>query len=405
LGSAKLIENPETNKINSNVHNLDIVVHASLGLASGSSAAFFAVLATRLGASPWLLALISSSPYLTNLLAPFWIREAKRFGTHYLIFSSLLIASIVLLALSFARSALSFSLLVLFYYIFYGISEPMYVALAEIIYPEHTGKYLGKVQSIFNAVHGISNIVGGWLLHVWGIFITLSIAALSTVVGAFSYLPFPNLKSTDSEENATPWKIFREDELVRKFTLVFMVAGTGMVMMLPAMPLIEVNRIKLSNLQIGFLLGTNSIALILFTRLWGSINESPRYLSTTFRLGMLAITLMAILYAVSKSFYILLIANFLCGIGGSAISVGWQLFAINISDYNTGDLAALHLLTCGIRGLFAPAFGAFLIAIKNPALAMWVSGILVLAGSFLLPSNKEVLVKAGYNDDYEDNKA
>jgi hypothetical protein len=48
--------------MNSHAGIFDSIIHASLGLAAGLSAAFFAVLATRLGASPWLLALIASAP-------------------------------------------------------------------------------------------------------------------------------------------------------------------------------------------------------------------------------------------------------------------------------------------------------------------------------------------------------
>jgi hypothetical protein len=47
--------------VNSHTGTFDTIIRASLGLAANLSAAFFAVLATRLGTSPWLLALITSS--------------------------------------------------------------------------------------------------------------------------------------------------------------------------------------------------------------------------------------------------------------------------------------------------------------------------------------------------------
>ena len=74
----------------------DTIIHISLGLTAGLSAAFFAVLATRLGASAWLLALIASAPYLANLLAPFWVTQARRWGTRGLMVGSLGAASVVL---------------------------------------------------------------------------------------------------------------------------------------------------------------------------------------------------------------------------------------------------------------------------------------------------------------------
>jgi predicted MFS family arabinose efflux permease len=372
--------------MNQHTATYDTIIHASLGLAAGLSAAFFAVLATRLGASPWLLALIASAPYLANLLAPLWVVQARRRGTRGLMVGSLSAAAVVLLILGGTSSPLVFALLVLLYYLFYGIGDPLYVALAEIVYPERTGSSLGRVQAVFNGVHALANALAGWLMDTFGIFITLAIAAVSTGVAAVSYLPFPNLSNKAQEGAASPWQILRQDGLIRRMVLTLMVAGTGMVMMLPAFPLIEVKQLSLDNTQIGFLLAVNSLTLVAASWFWGRrLSETPAHIVNAFRLGLLAIVGMAVLYALGGSFWELLFANILCGIGGSAISIGWRLFAINHIHYGTDDLSGLHLLTCGIRGLYAPALGALLISLWNPAIALWVAAALALAGMLMLP--------------------
>jgi predicted MFS family arabinose efflux permease len=364
----------------------DTIIHISLGLAAGLSAAFFAVLATRLGASAWLLALITSAPYLANLLAPFWVTQARRWGTRGLMVGSLGAASVVLFVLGWTRSPLVFALLVLVYYLFYGIGDPLYVALAEIVYPERTGSSLGRVQAVFSGVRALANALAGWLMDAFGIFITLAVAAISTGVAAASYLPFPNLSNPEADGAASPWQILRQDNLIRRMVLTLMVAGTGMLMMLPAFPLIEVTQLKLDNTQIGILLAANSLTLVAASWFWGRrLSETPAHVLNAFRLGMLAIVGMAILYALGGSFWELLFANILCGIGGSAISIGWRLFAIHHIYYGTDDLSGLHLLTCGMRGLYAPALGALLISLWNPSLALWVAAALVLAGMLMLP--------------------
>lgn len=373
-------------EMNGRAGTYDTIIHASLGLAAGLSAAFFAVLAARLGASAWLLALIASAPYLANLLAPFWVTQARRWGTRGLMVGSLGAAAVVLLLLGWTRLPLVFALLVLLYYLFYGIGDPLYVALAEIVYPERTGSSLGRVQAVFNGVHALANALAGWLMDTLGIFITLALAAVSTGVAAASYLPFPNLSNTNQDGAASPWQILRQDSLIRRMVLTLMVAGTGMVMMLPAFPLIEVAQLKLTNSQIGILLAVNSLTLVAASWLWGRrLSETPTHILNAFRLGMLAIAGMAVLYALGGSFWELLFANILCGIGGSAISVGWRLFAINQPTYGTDDLSGLHLLTCGVRGLYAPALGALLISLWNPAVALWVAAALVLVGMLMLP--------------------
>jgi predicted MFS family arabinose efflux permease len=369
----------------------DTIIHASLGLAAGLSAAFFAVLATRLGASPWLLALIASSPYLTNLLAPFWVTQARRWGTRELMVVSLIAAAIVLFILGWARSPLAFALLVLIYYLFYGIGDPLYVALAEIVYPERTGSSLGRVQAVFNGVHALANALAGWLMDSLGVFITLVIAALGTGIAAISYLQFPKTPNITQESPASPWLILRKDSLIRRMVLTLMIAGTGMVMMLPAFPLIEVKQLGLNNTQIGILLAINSLTLVAASWLWGKrLSETPAHIVSAFRLGMIAVAGMAILYALGGAFWELFLANIFCGIGGSAISVGWRLFAINYVNYGTDDLSGLHLLTCGIRGLYAPALGALFIYLWNPAVAMWVATGLVLVGMLMLPPTRMV---------------
>jgi len=369
-----------------NTGTFDTIIHASLGLAAGLSAAFFAVLATRLGASPWLLALIASAPYLANLLAPLWVLQARRWGTRGLMVGSLGAAAVVLPILGWTHSPLVFALLVVLYYLFYGIGDPLYVALAEIVYPERTGSSLGRVQAVFNGVHALANVLAGWLMDTLGVFVTLTIAAISTGVAAASYLPFPNLTNKTQEGAASPWQILRQDGLIRRMVLTLMVAGTGMVMMLPAFPLIEVKQLGLDNAQIGILLAVNSLTLVGASWFWGRrLSETPAHIVNAFRLGLLAVGGMAVLYALGGSFWELLFANILCGIGGSAISVGWRLFAITQPVYGTDDLSGLHLLTCGMRGLYAPALGALLIAVWNPAVALWVAAALVLIGMLMLP--------------------
>ena len=264
------------------------------------------------------------------------------------------------------------------------------MALAEIVYPERTGSSLGRVQAVFNGVHALATAVAGWLMDTVGVFITLTIAAVSTGIAAVSYLSFPNLPIKAQEDTASPWKILRQDSLIRRMVLTLMVAGTGMVMMLPALPLIEVKQLGLDNTQIGILLAVNSLTLVAASWLWGRrLSDTPAHILNAFRLGMLAIVGMAVLYAIGGSFWELLFANILCGIGGSAISIGWRLFAINY-PYGTDDLSGLHLMTCGIRGLYGPALGALLIALWNPSVALWVAAALVLAGMLMLPPTETI---------------
>ena len=364
--------------------HLDAVAHAGLGLAAGVGSAFFTVMAVRLGASPWLLALIISAPYLTNLLAPSWAEQSRRFGTRWLVVVSLGTAAIVLLLLGMAHSPLSFTLLVMLYYLFYGVSDPLYVAMAEVVYPERTGASLGRVGAIFNSAHTLATGVAGWLMDIWGVRPGMVIAALSTGIAAAAYVPFPDVSQREAGEATSPWHFVRKDSILRHMLLVFMVAGTGMIMILPALSLIEAAQLQLSNTQIGLLLAVNGLAFTLASGFWGHLGEKLERSITLLQWGMIFIVGMTLLYAFGRSFTLLLVANFLCGTGGAAISVGWRLFAIRLATYETVDLAGLHLFTCGLRGLYAPALGALLIKLCNTTVTLGSAAVLIMAGIFML---------------------
>jgi len=297
---------------------------------------------------------------------------------------SLTAAATVLLFLGMARSALSFALLVVLYYLFYGVSDPLYVAMAEIVYPERTGTSLGRVGAVFNTLHALASGVAGWLIDVWGMRLVSAIAAVSTGVAAAAYIPFPDMPRMDSNSEASLWHFVRQDSILRRMMLAFMVAGTGMVMMLPAFPIVEVEQLGLSNRQIGLLLAVNGLALILGSRGWGRVDEEPERGTVVLQWGMIFIGGMALLYAFGGSFTALLVANFLCGIGGAAISVGWRLFAIRFAAYATVDLAGLHYFTCGLRGLYAPALGALLLSLWNTTATFVIAAVLIAVGIFML---------------------
>ena len=278
-------------KLSSYAQTLDALARLNLGMAAGKGAAFFAVLDTRMGAAPWLLALVTAAPYLANLFAPAWVGQSQRWGIRLLVVASLVASAGVLFLLSVAQTPAVFALLVVLYYLFYGVSDPLYVALAELVYPERTGTKLGRAQALFNAAH----------------------------IGAA-------------------------------------------------------------------LLAVNSAALIVVSWGWGALAEQLKRLLPLFYLALAAMIGMALLYAFGRSFGLLLIANILCGIGGRAIAIAWRLFTMQIEAYRTDDLAGLHLLTCGLRGLYAPALGVLLVSFWNPTGAMLVAaGMLALGGLVLLP--------------------
>jgi predicted MFS family arabinose efflux permease len=362
---------------------LDAGAHLALGTAAGLGAAFFAVLDTRLGASPWLLAVIAGAPYVGSLLAPVWVRQGQRLGIRTLMVTSLIASAITLALIGLAQGPGIFAFLTLLYFLLYSVDEPLYVALAERIYPERTGSHLGRIQAIFNGSRAAAGLLAGWLFDHWGRLATLLLAAATTVGAALLYVPLP-MPASEQSRLVGPWRILREDRMVQRMALFFMVSGTGMVMMLPVLPIVEVRLARLSNGEIGALLAVNGAALLVASWALGALIERHQHLLPALRLSLAAIVGMALLYAFGRSFLVLLIANVLCGVGGAGIAVVWRLIAIQFPAYRTDELSGLHLLSCGVRGLYAPFLGVALLSLGSVVIPLLTAAALVALGSLLL---------------------
>ena len=115
----------------------------------------------------------------------------------------------------------------------------------------------------------------------------------------------------------------------------------------------------------------------------GQKYKKPEHIIRVLQIGFVGIVGMALLYFASETFWHILVANVLCGLGGSAISIGWQSFSMGIPEYRTEDLSALHLTTCGARGVYAPILGALFIDIIDLRTTFIIASSLVIVGIFI----------------------
>jgi predicted MFS family arabinose efflux permease len=213
---------------------------------------------------------------------------------------------------------------------------------------------------------------------------TFIIAAVSLMLSGVVILQSKTeAASSDDLEKATVVSIIRENSHIRRLVLIFMLAGTGMLMMLPALPVVEVKTLNLSDASIGILLAVNSLAYIIAMEVWPRVVRNVAALFVTFSVGLAAIAVMALLYGFFPTYALLIVANVFCGIGGSSISFFWQTFSISHPDYRTEDLSSLHLFTCGVRGVYAPLLGALIIAFLGVKMNFVLSAGVVLIGLLL----------------------
>jgi len=372
----------------------DPVVPIDIGLTQGLSSAFFTVIATRLGAVPLLVGIIASSPYVGNLLAPLWSFLTQRHEIKKVLAMAIFLASAVLVVVSFMRTPLLFTLAIVVYFVFFGAWDVLYPALIDSIYSEVAVSVVARFDQFRSIAYTLVVIFSGYVMGLCGYATTFALAATSLILSGVVILHSKTEAApSDDLEKATIISIIKADPHIRKLVLIFMVTGTGMLMMLPAIPVVEVKTLKLSDANIGILLAVNSLAYIIAMEVWPRVVRNVTALYVTFSVGLAAIAVMALLYGFFPTYALLIVANVFCGIGGSSISFFWQTFSISHPDYRTEDLSSLHLFTCGVRGVYAPLLGALIIALLGVKMNFVLSTAIVLIGLLLfLIKGKDVFL-------------
>jgi MFS family permease len=363
-----------------NFKKYDTIVPINIGLTQGLSSAFFVIVATRLGAAPFLIGIISSSPYLGNLLAPFWSYITQKIEIKKALAIAIFLGSVILSILSFIKTPLSFTLFVIIYFIFFGAWEVLYPALIDLIYLELAVNVIARFDEFRSIAYTLAVAFSGFIMGLWGYKITFLMAAISLIISGIIILNSKPKVASDNLEKTNSITIIREDPNIRKLVFIFMIAGTGMLMMLPAIPILEVNKLNLSDAKIGILLAVSSLAYILGMEIWSRFVKNITSLYTTFSIGVIAIIGMGLIYAFLPNYLMLVLANIFCGIGASSLSFFWQTFSISYPDYRTEDLSSLHLFTCGVRGIYAPLLGAFIISALGIKANFLLSIAIILIG-------------------------
>jgi len=348
-----------------NFKKSDAIVPINIGLTQGLASAFFTVVATRLGATPLLIGIISSSPYAGNLFAPFWSYITEKIKINLELAVAIFFSSVILSILAFIGMPLAFAFFVVIYFILFGAWDVLYPAFIDSLYSELAVNIIARFDELRSVSYTLIVALSGLIMGFWGYRATFLMGAVALLISGFFILKSRPETTTDDLEKTDIFSIIREEPSILKLVAIFMLAGTGMLMMLPAIPILEVNILKLTNAQIGILLAVNSLAYIIGMEIWPRYVKSISRLYVTFSLGIVSIIAMALIYAFFPHYYLLIVANIFCGIGESSISFFWQTFSISNPDYRTEDLSSLHLFTCGLRGIYAPLLGALIISVLS----------------------------------------
>ncbi|MCD9022914.1 MFS transporter [Cohnella silvisoli] len=365
-------------------HNLRIDIAAAVvnGLFLGLVLPFLAVMALRFGGDAWDTAIIAAAPAAANLLAIVWGRLTQKADRVRLIFLFHGLARFMVLFMAFTVNSSVIVVLTLLFFVLQGVAMPAYVGLMRSIYPDSIrGKYMAYVR----VSGGISTLAGIYAAGAWfeGHFRMAAILAFFLgIIGIvmFSRIREPGLHSVRNTV-AVSWKdTFAALTNDRRFQLLL--AGIFIYeffFLLPssAYPLYQVEKMHLTNGQIGLISMATTASALVFNPIWGRIID--RY-STMPVLLVSALTgaAMPFVYWIAPSMGLLVSGAFAAGIASAGMDLAWINYISRSAGKHITSFSGIYLTLVGVRGILAPLCGVITMRILGTSLLFGISFFMML---------------------------
>lgn len=322
---------------------------------------FYTPIAIQQGASNFQVGLLTATPAIGLLLSPLWTGLIDRKGPNNFVIYPNLIGRLLLFLPAimgqpwvFVGTALAFQLLM-------GIQAPAYAGLMATIYPAaQRGRLMGYVRVIM----GILMIPLAFAVGLWvdaaGPSGPLVVAGIT---GAASILLFLRLKELDPGSAHKPqkkrisfreqWRMVGRNRSLAFFFIATSLSGFGNILASPIYQIIQVDRLELSNFEIGSARAAYFTLLFItyFVVGWTVDRFSPKY---TFVYGLVACTIIPLLYGIFGNYPSVIVASSLQGVADAVWDIGVLAFIFKIAPGRESGVYSQHLMLFGIRGTIAP---------------------------------------------------
>ncbi|MHB9022918.1 MAG: MFS transporter [Armatimonadota bacterium] len=408
------------------------------GLFAGMSVPFFGVIARRMHASAFEIALLISAPFLGHLLSMVVAWHMQNRPKKPYVFWLGTIARGSLLFMAFAHTPPVFIGIIIFSQLVGCFTAPAYASIMKDAYPDHCrGRLMGMVRIGMTTAAMIGGLSTGrlldhglpmtWILllaggaalliahelqrNLWRVVVAagiVGVALLSVpllrqpisyqiifpiagVLGVLSLWMFNHLP--EGKVTADPEKRFNvleglatlvTDRRFGLYSLGFFIFGFGNLLQSPLIPLFQVDELRISNQWVGILVLVNSGASAIFYAIWGRLLD--RYSPFLTVIASFAIWgLSPFVYANAHHVPELLVASVLTGIAMPGIDLTWLNAVLHFTEReHIARYAALHTFLVGIRGLLAPFVGTWLYGMFNLRQCFYISAAVIWAGTLFM---------------------
>lgn len=333
------------------------------------------ILLKTLGGSDWQLVLLTTLRGVAPIFSFYWheITTSRGWSHRWCFTLSGLLAKIPFIWALFYNNTWLFIISSTFYVVFSKASFPPWMEALKINLPKATrektfaiGKALGYAEGLFLAIYFGSLLktepdlwrslfLASLFLGLFGIFLQASLpmkqkSPVSSPIGMKKLLKDPWKKS---------FSLLKERPDFLRFQMLFMMGGSALMLIQPALPFFLTKTLNLSylDLMITFSL-CKGFGYVFSSPLWSRMLSSlsvERFASSV--LGCFLLFFLSLFLSSINVFWIF-VAFALYGLSQAGSQLLWSLSGpIFSQNKESSRFSGINVLTIGLRGLIAPPLG------------------------------------------------
>ncbi len=349
----------------------DLLSTIFVGIFLASTTPFFGVIARRqFSASPFHLSIISSAAGIGQIFSFYWgyIIRSRKDKLKMVVIPGTLARGIFLIT-PLVSSITTFLLIILVYQIISYVSTPAYVEVIKAMYPDTVrARLMGIVRMVNSLVVITITPIAGQLISSIGFKWTFF---LGSIFGIISSLVFSRVKLKPSYSlSSAPYASIKTilaipllDKRFGTYLAIFFMYGLGNWLSNPIYPIVLVDRLKATSVQVGFISTISSSSSAISYIIWGKYidRDNPLHvLALVFLLDFL-IPLGYLLASIKPTYLFIVISAVTSGITNAGIDLGVMSTILSIApSTEIASYMALHSTFVGIRGIIGPFLGATL---------------------------------------------
>lgn len=358
------------------------------GVFWGGSVAFFPVIARRIGASSFQMALLTSGPFLGSLFTIYWSRISNNVDKMKFFLSMKILARAIIFLMVLAVNPWLFIVVVFLNALFEQAGSPAYLGIMKEIYP---GYVRGKTMGYVLGEQAISAICASYMAGILLDWITYRyVFPLAAVIGICSLAYFGKIKTKSKNKTRNVKKhgvipfeaidVFRKDKSFFYYSLIFFAYGFGSLLAMPLYPIFLVDILRVSNSTMGKLVSISSFLWLISYIFWGRYIDRKGEVKSLIVLILIS-SFVPLLYSVSFSLPLIILAGAISGftIGSELVRVTY--IAKITKPENVQTYLGIDFSLMGIRGIVAPFLGVGLMNLVGIRRTLFISFVIIL-GAF-----------------------